>query len=133
MTEEERQPITLDDAMLLHAESIARYGGGDGVRDMEGLESAISRPFATWGGENLYKDVYEQAAAIGESVIMNHPFVDGNKRTGLALIYAVLRLEGIKLLATQDEAYHFIVDLATGAKRFEEAVEWLKNHSTAIS
>ena len=123
---EEKPPITPEDAMFLHEQSIAGYGGGSGVRDMEGLESAINRPFATWGGENLYKDVYEQAAAIGESIVMNHPFVDGNKRTGLALMYAVLRLEGILLNATPDETYQFVVDLATGEKRFEEAVEWLR-------
>ena len=122
--------ITLEDALLLHAHSIAQYGGGAGVRDMEGLRSAIDRPFATWGGENLYKDVFEQAAAIGESIVMNHPFVDGNKRTGLALMFAVLRLEGIILNATPDEAYQFVVDLATGERRFEHAVEWLRTHST---
>ena len=61
---------------------------------------------------------------------MNHPFVDGNKRTGLALMFAVLRLEGIRLTATPDDAYQFVVDLATGEKRFEEAVEWLRAHST---
>lgn len=119
--------------MFLHEQSIAAYGGGSGVRDMEGLESAINRPFATWGGENLYKDVYEQAAAIGESIVMNHPFVDGNKRTGLALMYAVLRLEGIILNATPDETYQFVVDLATGEKRFEEAVEWLRTHATSTN
>jgi death-on-curing protein len=122
--------ITFEDALFLHARSIAQYGGGEGVRDAEGLRSAIERPFATWAGENLYMDAYEQAAAIGESIVMNHPFVDGNKRTGLALMFAVLRLEGIKLTATPDEAYHFVVDLATGEKRFDAAVEWLRAHST---
>jgi death-on-curing protein len=125
--------IKLEDALFLHANSIARYGGGEGVRDMESLRSAIERPFATWAGENLYKDVFEQAAAIGESIVMNHPFVDGNKRTGLALIYAVLRLEDVILNATPDEVYQFVVDLATGEKRFEEAVEWLRAHSGPAS
>ena len=132
MSEEKQQIITMEDAMLLHAESIAAYGGGDGVRDIEGLESAINRPFATWGGENLYKDVYEQAAAIGESIVMTHPFVDGNKRTGLALMFAVLRLDGIMMTATPDETYQFVIDLATGDKRFEEAVEWLRAHSNSL-
>jgi death-on-curing protein len=122
--------ITLEDALFLHAQSIAKYGGGEGVRDMEGLRSAIERPFATWGGENLYKDAFEQAAAVGESIVMNHPFVDGNKRTGLALMFAVLRLEGITLNATPDDAYQFVVDLATGEQRFDQAVEWLRIHST---
>jgi death-on-curing protein len=126
----DKNPITLEDALLLHDESLRCYGGGVGVRDQAGLDSAINRPFATWGGEPLYKDSFEQAAAIGESVIINHPFVDGNKRTGFALMYAILRLENIKLNASPDEAYDFVVSIATGEKRFEEAVEWLRTHSS---
>jgi len=71
----EQNPITNEDAMLLHEESILRYGGGVGVRDQAVLESAISRPFATWGGELLYKDPFEQAAATGERIIINHPLL----------------------------------------------------------
>ena len=80
------EEISLGEAMELHDYSIARFGGSKGVRDNEGLLAALARPYATFGGTLLYSDVFERAAAIGESIIMNHPFVDCNKRTGLLLI-----------------------------------------------
>ena len=73
----------------------------------------------------------EQAAAIGESIIMNHPFVDGNKRTGYVLMETVLRLEGFKISAADDELYQFVIGISTGAKRYEEIVEWLKKNTKA--
>jgi death-on-curing protein len=95
------------------------------------LLSALGRPYATFGGEFLYKDVFEQAAAIGESTIMNHPFVDGNKRTGFALMMRVLDEAGIWIHAPSSEVYDFVIALATGDKRFEEAVGWLRSHSAS--
>jgi len=122
--------ITLEEVMVMHTISVSRYGGAEGVRDMDGLLAAIGRPFQTFGGEFLYKDVFEQAAAAGESIIMNHPFVDGNKRTGWAIMYYLLRLQQFRIDASEDDAYDFVVKLATGEYRFEEAVEWLRAHST---
>jgi len=71
--------ISKDFVLRLHQLSIHLWGGSDGVRDISSLESGIIRPYQTFGGENLYNDVFGKAAAIIESIIINHPFVDGNK------------------------------------------------------
>jgi death-on-curing protein len=70
--------ITKKEILQLHELSIQTYGGAHGIRDEGMLESAIARPFQTFGGEDLYPTVYEKAAAFAESLIINHPFVDGN-------------------------------------------------------
>jgi death-on-curing protein len=125
--------ITLEQALELHDLSIEKYGGSKGVRDKEGLLAAIARPYATFGSELLYASAFERAAAVGESIIMNHPFVDGNKRTGLLLMDLLLFMEGQRLKFSFEDGYQFVVDLATGSRRFEEAVEWLQEHSAPIA
>ena len=68
--------ILLEDILNLHKYSIQKYGGSEGLRDSGLLESAIARPFQTFGGEDLYPSVFEKAAALGESLIINHPFIE---------------------------------------------------------
>lgn len=96
------------------------------------LESAIARPYQTFGGENSYISFYEQAAAIAESRIINHPFVDGNKRTGFLAMFTLLGKENIIINAPQDLAYQFIIDISTGNIKFEEIVPWLKNNTQTL-
>lgn len=83
--------ISKGEVLRFHQLSIARYGGADGVRDEGLLESAIARPYQTFGGDDLYQTVYEKAAAMMESIIINHPFVDGNKRTGFLAMFATIK------------------------------------------
>jgi death on curing protein len=90
---------------------------------MGGLESAIARPYQSFGGQDLYPSCFEKSAAIGESIIMNHPFIDGNKRTGYVLMETVLRIEGFRINAPDELLYQFIIDITTGKKRFEEIVD----------
>ena len=71
--------ILLEEVLLLHEFSIKDFGGASGIRNIGLLESAIARPFQTFGGEDLYPSPFDKAAAIGESLIENHPFIDGNK------------------------------------------------------
>ena len=80
--------ISVEQVLKIHSIAIEKFGGANGVRDMGGLQSALARPFQTFGGTDLYPTTYEKAAAIGESLIMNHPFIDGNKRTGYLLMEA---------------------------------------------
>ena len=112
--------------------SIEKYGGSHGLRDEGLLESAIARPYQTFGGENLYTSIYQQAAAITESLIINHPFVDGNKRTGFLAMFAMLRKENIIIKAGEDEVYPFVIDISTGKIKFDEIVTWLKNNSLSL-
>ena len=92
----------------------------------------LGRPFQSFGGEDLYPSVFEKAAAIGESIIMNHPFIDGNKRTGYVLMETLLRIEGLKITATDDLLYAFVIDISTGNARFEQIVECLKQNTFSV-
>jgi death on curing protein len=80
--------ISTKDILSIHKTLIDNFGGSHGVRDAASLESALSRPFQTYDNVDLYKTPLEKAATLVESLLINHPFIDGNKRTG----YTVLRL-----------------------------------------
>ena len=116
----------------MHKHSINDYGGADGIRDVGLLKSAIARPFQTFDGEDLYPTFFEKAAALGESLIINHPFIDGNKRTGMAAMYALLIDHGFKLTAPSSEFYNNVISISTGELHFEQIVEWLKANTVAI-
>ncbi len=123
--------ISIKQALQIHTIAIEKFGGANGVRDMGGLESALARPFQTFGGEDLYPSIFEKSAAIGESLIMNHPFIDGNKRTGYLLMEALLRYEGHQITASDENLYDLVINISTGSISFEEIVEWLKNNTRA--
>lgn len=123
--------ILLEDILELHRLSVKKYGGAEGVRDVGLLESAIARPFQTFDGDDLYPSIIKKAAALGESLIINHPFVDGNKRTGFLAMAALLLEESYSLIVSQEQAYAFIIRISTGSKSFEEIVEWLKKNTKA--
>jgi death-on-curing protein len=124
--------ITKEEAFLIHNEVVRLHGGAAGIRDLGGLESAIARPYQTFGEEDLYPTCFEKAAAIGESIIMNHPFVDGNKRTGYVLMELLLRVEGIRINASDDSLYAFVISISTGEIKFDQIVEWLKQNTGAV-
>ena len=124
--------ILLEDVLLLHEFSIKDFGGASGIRDIGLLESAIARPFQTFGGEDLYPFPFDKAAAIGESLIENHPFVDGNKRTGILAIVALLKEHDMEVNADSDDLYQFTISISTGEIKFEQIVEWLKNNSQSF-
>ena len=94
--------LDLDRALRTHRSLIAEYGGSDGVRDVGLLQSALAMPQASFGGEYLHKDLFEMAAAYLYHIVRNHPFVDGNKRTGAATAIIFLALNGIELRADED-------------------------------
>ena len=121
--------ILIDDILELHKKSINDYGGSHGIRDIGLLESAIARPFQTFGGEDLYQTIFEKAAALGESLIKNHPFIDGNKRTGMLAMAALLIGHKFSFFASSDDFYNFVISISTSSVSFEEIVEWLKNNT----
>ena len=82
--------LTLDDVIEIHGEMIARYGGSDGIRDKGLLESAVATPQASFGGDYVHTDVFEMAAAYLFHIVKNHPFIDGNKRTGAMAAFVFL-------------------------------------------
>ncbi len=124
--------ITKEIVLQLHEFSITKYGGSSGIRDEGLMESAILRPYQTFGGENLYPTAYEKAAAVVESIIINHPFVDGNKRTGYLAMLAILGEGKLEITASNDKIYSFIISISTGEIKFEEIVKWLKENTAIL-
>jgi death-on-curing protein len=120
--------MRLEEVRKIHQILIERFGGSQGLRDVGILESALSRPFQTFDGLDLYPTAIDKAAALFESIISNHPFVDGNKRTAYVLMKLFLMENGLKVQATQDEKYRFVILCAEGSYRFEEIKVWLTNH-----
>jgi death on curing protein len=104
----------------IHARQIERFGGTPGVRDEGLLESALAQPQATFGGQFLHPTISEQAAAYLYHIAMNHPFIDGNKRTAFAVMDTFLRLNGCALNLTDDRAYDLVMRVARGTMTKEE-------------
>ncbi len=119
--------IDLEEVLLIHQELIEAYGGSLGVRDMGSLESALKRPFSGFGDTAFYVTPEEKASAILESIVVNHPFVDGNKRTGLALMRVLLIAFDKEVRASQDEKYDFVVAVASGVLDYDAILEWIRN------
>jgi death-on-curing protein len=92
------------------------------------VESAINRPFGGFGDTAFYPSPEEKAAAILESIVKNHPFLDGNKRTGYALMVVILAQNGRGIAAMEDEKYDFVIEVASGMLDFEQIVEWIRTH-----
>lgn len=124
--------ITVEVILRLHELSISKYGGSQGIRDEGLMESAIARPYQTFDGEDLYSSYVEQAASIIESIIINHPFVDGNKRTGYLALLAVLEEGKLQINVDNSVIYTFVIQISTGEIRFEEIVEWLKQNTITL-
>lgn len=124
--------ITKEIVLRLHELSIIKYGGSQGIRDEGLLESAIARPYQTFGGEDLYPSIFEKAAAITESIIINHPFIDGNKRTGFLAMLAILEQEKLGITVSNKNIYDFVINVSTGETKFDQIVEWLKNNTSIL-
>ena len=107
---------------------IDRSGGDRGIRDFNLLDSALSNPFQTFMGEELYKTVEEKGARLGFNLISNHAFLDGNKRIGLLVMLSFLAINGINLKYTDDELVFIGLSLADGKMSYEELLNWIKAH-----
>lgn len=122
--------LTLIEVLELHRRVIEQSGGALGIRDVGLLESAIAQPRMTFGGEELYPGLMAKAAALGFSIIMNHPFIDGNKRTGHAAVETFLILNEMEISASTDEQEYVVLAVASGELDREAFVKWLQQHTT---
>jgi death-on-curing protein len=102
--------------LAMHRDLIDSFGGAHGLRDEMALESALAQPEATFGGELLHAGVVEQAAAYLFRLCMAHPFVDGNKRIAFAAMDTFLRLNGYRLVLSDQEAYQLTMAVARGER-----------------
>jgi death on curing protein len=124
--------LTLEEVLLLHARLVQRTGGSGGVRDIGLLDSALARPQATFGGEDLYPSLWHKAAALMHSLIKNHPFVDGNKRTALTTTGLFLELNGYTLTASNKQVLDFARRAVVEKDDIELMATWLEKHSKAV-
>jgi death on curing protein len=106
--------LILTEVLAIHEDQIASFGGSLGIRDQGLLESALAQPQATFGDQLLHGTIYEQAAAYLYHIAMNHPFIDGNKRTAFSTMDTFLRLNDCSLTLTDDEAYELVLSVAQG-------------------
>jgi death-on-curing protein len=120
--------IKLDQALGIHQVLIEKFGGSSGIKDQGALEAALSRPFATFDQKDLYPTPVEKAAAILESILINHPFIDGNKRTGYVLMRLTLMEGGFDIKASQQEKYEFVIQVTEGKLNIEQITEWISTH-----
>ena len=120
--------LTLSEALELHIRVMEQFGGRAGIRSLSALESALIQPRMNFGGKELYPTIVEKASTLCYSIIKNHPFVDGNKRTGHAAMEVFLLLNGFEIRATTEEQEQVILRLASGELDRDEFTDWLRAH-----
>ena len=119
--------ISVREAISIHELLIEIFGGSKGIRDKERLKSALARPFQTFEQEDLYPNPEDKAAAILESIISNHPFIDGNKRIGFILMRLTLLEYGKDIYSSQEEKFQIVMKVANGEIKFEQISAWIKS------
>lgn len=120
-------PYSKEEVLAIHAAVIERFGGLDGLRDEGLLDSALAQPFQTFGGTDLYPSAIDKACRYAFGIISNHPFLDGNKRTGTALLGAYLRMSGIDFQPGHAAFLEVMLGVADGSVGYDALVEWVKN------
>lgn len=124
--------LTLGEVLDLHRMVVGSGSGSVAVRDLGGLESAVAQPQATFGGEPLYPSLPEKAAALCFSLVTNHPFLDGNKRTAHAAMETFLVINGAQIVASVTNQERLMLDLASGQCDRQTLADWLRLHLAAM-
>lgn len=120
--------LNVDQIITIHQEVVEASGGSAGLRDRGILESAAAQPQMSFGGNDLYPTLAEKAAALGFSLVSNHPFVDGNKRIGWVAMRTFLLINGHNIKTNVDEAEATVLRLAAGELTREELSTWVRDH-----
>lgn len=124
--------LPLDEVIAIHDSMIELYGGSFGIRDIGLLQSAISRPQASFGGIDLYSTIFDKAGALFHSLIFNHAFVDGNKRTTMTTTARFLAVNGYALEVEQREFVDFPLRVENKHLSLREITVWLKKYTKKI-
>ncbi len=120
--------LTVDDVLEIHLDQTQRYGGDLRIRDLKLLQSALAQPNATFDGTSLHHDVFEAAAAYLFHLVSNHPFIDGNKRTGAVCAFVFLHLNGWELKVSEEEFEALVWKVAEGSSSKEEITHFFRQH-----
>lgn len=132
MTSKKINFLSVTRVLAIHDQMVKRFGGSFGVRDLGLVESAVARPQAWFGGKYLYKNIFDMAAALLQSLLKNHPFVDGNKRTALTSAGLFLKLNGFKLQNNHEKEVEFAVKVDNQNLTLNQISKWLKEHSEKV-
>jgi len=124
--------LEIDEVLFIHEIMISLYGGRGDIHDFTMLHSAIERPKATFGGKDLYPTIFEKAAALIQSLILNHPFDDGNKRTAVTSTARFFYINGYQLKLPLKKSIQFTLDIDSHKLSFEEIVSWFKKHAKRL-
>ncbi len=125
------QFLSFDDVVESHAEQIATYGGGEGIRDVGLLESALAQPEAMFAGQYLHADLFEMAAAYLFHIVQNHPFIDANKRVGLETALLFLEINGLSVDTTDELLVDLVLRTAQGQTSKPEIAEFFRSQIAA--
>lgn len=120
--------LSTEQVLLLHRHIIEQSGGSSEVRDKGLLESALTAPFQTYSGRDLYPTLQTKAARLGFGLIKNHAMVDGNKRLGTHTMLIFLSLNGCELNYTQEELSNLILNIASDQKGYDDLLQWILEH-----
>lgn len=121
--------LTAAQILFIHARLITETGGEHGIHELGLLQSAVGRPQATFEGADLYPETHRKAAALFDSLIRNHPFVDGNKRTAITAAAIFLRQNGWRLKTTPEVLENFTLAAAQGQYSLDQLTRWFEEHS----
>ena len=121
--------LEVEDVLSLHADQVTLDGGEHGVRDVGLLESAIAQPQATFGSKFLHKDLFEMPAAYLFHIVQNHPFFDGNNRTGAVAALVFLDINGTEIEAPKGSMYDLTMSVATGQAGKAQIAEYFREHA----
>jgi len=119
--------LDLERVLQIHRSMIERYGGEEGIRDAGLLHSAVAMPQASYGGQYLHADLFEMAAAYLCHIVQNHPFLDGNKRTGAAAAVVFLAMNGVSVKAEEEGLVAITLNIASGEAGKREAADFLRS------
>jgi len=125
--------LSTPQVLAIHDQMVKRFGGSHGARDLGLIESAIERPSSTFDGKDLYPDIFTKAAALMHSLLKNHAFIDGNKRTAYSSCGVFLKLNGYKLLNMHNASLEFAMNVENNSLELEEIAKWLEKNSQEIS
>lgn len=121
--------LDLEEVLEIHEDQITRYGGTTAIRDLGLLQSALAMPHAGVGNQYLHADLFEMAAAYLFHIVRNHPFGDGNKRTGLAAALVFLEMNGIEIRASDEALVKTVLDVAAGKLQKGTLAEFFRRHT----
>jgi len=125
--------LTVEEVIAIHDHAIREFGGSPELASVARLESAVTTLRQTMFGQDLYPDLFSKAAILIYLLIKNHPFVDGNKRTGLFALFEFLERNGYAIAVPGAELYQFTIDIATSTLGKEQIEEWLRTHTVPAS